>query len=250
MAEAMWFGKPVIATGYSGNLDFMTAENSLLVDHRLVPIGPDAAPYPAQAQWAEPDVEHAAALMRQVFDDPGAARDLGASAAHDIRRTHSPAAAGEIMVRRLESIRATGRPRAAADHVRTRPAATSALAARIQRGAIPATADGRRSLRSSVRRFTRKAILRMMRPFTAYQQTVNSDVVAAMDELSARTVELRRAAATERARLLGELRRYEQLPSRVEAQARTIDEIKRQLTPGGEGEDGLSTSEGSHHPLS
>ena len=33
MAEAMYLGKPVIATGYSGNLDFMTAENSYLVDY-------------------------------------------------------------------------------------------------------------------------------------------------------------------------------------------------------------------------
>ena len=46
MAEAMYFGRPVIATGYSGNLDFMTEENSYLVPHTLVEIGPDANPYP------------------------------------------------------------------------------------------------------------------------------------------------------------------------------------------------------------
>ena len=73
MAEAMYLGKPVIATGYSGNLDFMTAENSLLVDYELVPIGPGAPPYPADGEWADPNVEHAAALMRLVFDDPAAA---------------------------------------------------------------------------------------------------------------------------------------------------------------------------------
>ena len=39
-AEAMWLGKPVIATGYSGNLDFMTPTNSLLVDYRLVRSAP------------------------------------------------------------------------------------------------------------------------------------------------------------------------------------------------------------------
>ena len=43
----MYFGKPVIATGYSGNLDFMDDENSYLVDYELVPIGEGAAPYPA-----------------------------------------------------------------------------------------------------------------------------------------------------------------------------------------------------------
>ena len=36
LAEAMWLGKPVIATGYSGNLDYMNPDNSYLVDHRLV----------------------------------------------------------------------------------------------------------------------------------------------------------------------------------------------------------------------
>ncbi len=77
MAEAMYVGKPVIATGYSGNLDFMTAENGLLVDYELVPIGPGAPPYPADGEWADPNVEHAAALMRLVFDDPAAATALG-----------------------------------------------------------------------------------------------------------------------------------------------------------------------------
>ena len=49
MAEAMGLGKPVIATGYSGNLDFMTAENSYLVDYTMgaVPAGSD--PYPKVA---------------------------------------------------------------------------------------------------------------------------------------------------------------------------------------------------------
>ena len=61
MAEAMLMGKPVIATGYSGNLDFMTAENSYLVDYTLSRIGPGSDPYPADSQWAEPDLDHAAA---------------------------------------------------------------------------------------------------------------------------------------------------------------------------------------------
>ncbi len=56
MAESMWAGKPVIATGYSGNLDFMSDDNSYLVDYRLVQIGPGNDPYPADGSWAEPDV--------------------------------------------------------------------------------------------------------------------------------------------------------------------------------------------------
>ena len=44
MAEAMYFGRPVIATAYSGNLDFMTEENSYLVPHTMTEIGPGAIP--------------------------------------------------------------------------------------------------------------------------------------------------------------------------------------------------------------
>ena len=70
MAEAMYFGKPVIATAYSGNLDFMTEENSFLVPHTMVEIGPDADPYPPDKEWAEPDLGRASALMRQAFENP------------------------------------------------------------------------------------------------------------------------------------------------------------------------------------
>ncbi|MGH2871553.1 MAG: glycosyltransferase family 4 protein, partial [Solirubrobacteraceae bacterium] len=84
MAEAMWNGKPVIATGYSGNLDFMTESNSLLVDHELVRIGEGFDPYPADGVWAQPSVEHAAALMRRVFDDRELAARLGTTAAAEI----------------------------------------------------------------------------------------------------------------------------------------------------------------------
>jgi hypothetical protein len=97
MAEAMYFGRPVIATGYSGNLDFMTAENSFLVRHEMAPIGAGAAPYPAEGEWAEPDLIHAAALMRQVFEEPQRAAARGQRAAAEIRRTHSVAAAARSL---------------------------------------------------------------------------------------------------------------------------------------------------------
>ncbi len=105
LAEGMYFGRPVIATGYSGNLDFMNVENSYLVDYDLVPIGPASDPYPADGQWADPDLDHAARLMREVFEDREKSREIGARGAADIRRTHSRNAAGATMRRRLEEIR-------------------------------------------------------------------------------------------------------------------------------------------------
>jgi hypothetical protein len=105
LAEAMSLGRPVIATGYSGNLDFMTDRNSYLVAHEMAPVGPGSAPYPPEAEWAEPDIEHAARLMREVFENQDAARQRGRLAAAEIAITHSLEASGRSMVRRLESLR-------------------------------------------------------------------------------------------------------------------------------------------------
>lgn len=119
LAESMWLGKPVIATGYSGNVDFMTAENSYLVGYRLIPIGPGNDPYPADGVWAEPDVDHAAALMREVFEQREEADRRGQRAAKDIRSSHGPEAAGRAMAERLELVVAS-RPRRPVLHLATK----------------------------------------------------------------------------------------------------------------------------------
>ena len=104
MAEAMSIGKPVIATGYSGNVDFMTAENSYLVDYDIVRVGPDCEIYPADGEWAEPDLQQAARVMRSVYDDPAHARTLGEQARADIARLLSPEATGAAMRDRLRAL--------------------------------------------------------------------------------------------------------------------------------------------------
>ena len=68
MAEAMAVGTPVVATGYSGNLDFMDDRSALLVPFDLVEVGPGSH-YPAHGHWAAPDIAAAAALMASVRDD-------------------------------------------------------------------------------------------------------------------------------------------------------------------------------------
>ncbi len=105
MAEAMLLGKPVIATRYSGNLDFMDDANSLLVDYKLVTLGRPVPPYDAAARWAEPSVDHAARLMRRLYDNQGYAAELGAAARRDAERRLSLDAAGRRFTRRLEAIR-------------------------------------------------------------------------------------------------------------------------------------------------
>ena len=77
MAEAMALGKPVIATGYSGNLDFMSSDNSLLVPYSMVKVGPGSFPYQPESFWADPDIETAAGYMRNLFMDSEFKVNLG-----------------------------------------------------------------------------------------------------------------------------------------------------------------------------
>jgi glycosyltransferase involved in cell wall biosynthesis len=104
MAEAMALGKPVIATGYSGNLDFMNVGNSLLIEHRLVSVDDPTRTYPRGFRWAEPSVEHAAARMRWAYENQAQARALGERAARDVRLTLSLEAAGRRMAARVEEL--------------------------------------------------------------------------------------------------------------------------------------------------
>ena len=75
LAEAMLFGKPVIATAWSGNTDFMDQSNAALVRYRLVPARDDRSVY--RGLWAEPDLAEAAALLRMLADDPARCRTIG-----------------------------------------------------------------------------------------------------------------------------------------------------------------------------
>ncbi|HEX3510453.1 MAG TPA: glycosyltransferase [Solirubrobacteraceae bacterium] len=235
MAEAMYLGKPVIGTRYSGNLDFMTDENSLLVDCEMRPVGPGHPPYPADAEWAEPDCEHAARLMRHVFDAPAAADALGARASAAIRQTHSPEAAGEIMRTRLENVRlAPGSPAA-----ERRGAVTTSLARRVGRG------PEQGSSRGGVNALARRGALRVMRPYTAYQETVNDEVVRSLAALDRGVLGLVEQEMQNRAALQAQLRaidRYSTLPEVIAARAETLDELKDTVSLLGGRLDGIEKS--------
>ncbi|HUR53829.1 MAG TPA: glycosyltransferase family 4 protein [Gemmataceae bacterium] len=108
MAEAMLLGKPTIATGYSGNLDIMTPSNSYLVKYERTTIAEATWPYPQGCEWAEPSVEHAAELMRDVFDHPEEAKAVGRRGRDEVTALLSPDVAGRRMAARLNEIAAGG----------------------------------------------------------------------------------------------------------------------------------------------
>ena len=105
MGEAMMLGKPVIATNYSGNVDFMTPENSYLVDYRIVPLTKDYGPYMRGFVWADADVPQAAQFIREVALNRAAAVEKGRAAQRDMLATRLPVHAGAGMRKRLEAIR-------------------------------------------------------------------------------------------------------------------------------------------------
>jgi glycosyltransferase involved in cell wall biosynthesis len=100
IAEAMYLGKPAIATAYSGNMEFMNDKNSLLVKYDMQKIEKTAGPYKKGIYWAEPDVNHAGNLMRYVFEDRTKAKQIGATASEYIRKNFSP----ETLKYRLEHV--------------------------------------------------------------------------------------------------------------------------------------------------
>ena len=105
IAEAMMLGKPCIATAYSGNLDFMDENNSLLVGYDLIEIESTAGPYEKGHRWAEPSIPEAANAMRWVFNHPEEARLLGERARLSTIRSFSPEQCGSRMLDRLNQIR-------------------------------------------------------------------------------------------------------------------------------------------------
>jgi glycosyltransferase involved in cell wall biosynthesis len=77
-AEAMLLGKPVIVTGWSGNMEFMDADSAALVGCRLLPTHDPRKVYDVPgAVWAEPDPAEAIAQLRRLADDPAERAALG-----------------------------------------------------------------------------------------------------------------------------------------------------------------------------
>lgn len=103
-AEAMFLGKPVIATNWSGNTEFMHPHNSLLVNYKLVKIAKDVGVYKAGQTWADPDVAHAASLMRQVVADPQLRQRISMEARRTMVEQYSPAVVGQRIRARLAFI--------------------------------------------------------------------------------------------------------------------------------------------------
>ncbi|MBU2810444.1 glycosyltransferase family 4 protein [Acidithiobacillus thiooxidans] len=105
MAEAMAIGKPVMATAYGGNCDYMNEGNAALVRYNLIKSSVDYPPYPANTSWAEIDVESAIEKMRRLYVDSSWRELLQKNAQNYMNKNHTPEAVSLHITQRLTELK-------------------------------------------------------------------------------------------------------------------------------------------------
>jgi glycosyltransferase involved in cell wall biosynthesis len=187
MAEAMALGKPVIATGYSGNLEFMNADNSYLVPYSLARVGKLAGPYTADAHWATPDVAEASRLMRHVFEHREEAAGVGQRGRAEILANHSPDARVPLLRERMETIKS--RRQHLAEELAGRPRYRSAeevVVDRLRQGPQAGVATTRAGIYGGLARASRRLVNRAIRNYHVYQVGVQSALLEAIQGVDRR----------------------------------------------------------------
>ena len=105
LAEAMLMGKPVIATNYSGSREFAREGTACVVDYQLVPVPESAYPFSQGQVWAEPDIEHAAVLMRRLAYDDSYRENIARSGQRFVSENFNEAKIGARYAARLEDLK-------------------------------------------------------------------------------------------------------------------------------------------------
>jgi glycosyltransferase involved in cell wall biosynthesis len=183
LAEAMALGTPVIATGYSGNTDFMSPENSYLVDWTPTRVGVGSEIYPERGVWAEPDLDHAAELMRRVWTQPEEAARKVERARADIERLYAPEVAGAIARGRLE--------RLADNRLRSAPGADGSAASRTIRHVLALDPRvGAPPFKGGIGGRIRRLVLRLIYPFTFHERQLDRAMFDELEHLRGRIEEL------------------------------------------------------------
>ncbi|MBV9801462.1 MAG: glycosyltransferase [Solirubrobacterales bacterium] len=210
LAESMALGTPVIATDYSGNTDFTTPQNSYLVDWTAAQVGPGCDVYPAEGRWADPDLDHAAELMRHVWRKPDEARAKAERARRDIQSRYAPQATGRLARARLQNLldrRATAVPSPSGA---ASPNLSAPAMAVVDRELTMDLRLGRPPIPHGLKGVARRLVLRMMLPFTHHERNLDRAMAEAMRGLHselAREQALRIQDRVRLSRLEGRLRR-------------------------------------------
>ena len=105
MAEALALGRPVIATDYSGNREYLTEATGFPVPFALRTMIPGEYPMSEGQSWAEPDLRVAIQHMRTVFSDPDERTRRALRGRRFIEEHYSERTVARIVIDRLDEIR-------------------------------------------------------------------------------------------------------------------------------------------------
>jgi glycosyltransferase involved in cell wall biosynthesis/SAM-dependent methyltransferase len=200
LAEAMAYGRPAIATSYSGNLDFMHEENSYLVPYREARIPQSAEPYPAGSPWADPDIDEAARILRHVYENQAEAEEIGRRGRAEILSDRSIENASGFIRKRLDEISEQRRrvpPVSGAEPVPESASEIEHAWRFLSDGPeVPLRAESRFGFAGVL---GRRILYRLLRPYMFRQREWEVAVVKALRQVEAKAhAEAQEAAAAER----------------------------------------------------
>jgi glycosyltransferase involved in cell wall biosynthesis/SAM-dependent methyltransferase len=188
IAEAMAYARPVVATAYSANLEFMDDTTGYLVptNEGVVPAG--AGPYPAGTTWGEPDIAAASSLLAHVRHNPDEARAKALAAAEYIRVERSPEKTGGVIKTRLDAIW-TATPRSAPQHDAgsvTDRRRIEELDQRMREGGLTPWRTGS----SGPRAIAHRGLLRALQPYLQRRGEIDEVLMQVLAELDLRCSDL------------------------------------------------------------
>ncbi len=102
--EAMACGKPVIATNWSAQTEFLHSDNAYLLEVEKLIDAQAKCPYYKGFQWANPSEEHLIYLLRYVYEHQEEAEKKGLLAADEVRKLWTWEETGKKIKNRIGAI--------------------------------------------------------------------------------------------------------------------------------------------------
>jgi glycosyltransferase involved in cell wall biosynthesis/2-polyprenyl-3-methyl-5-hydroxy-6-metoxy-1,4-benzoquinol methylase len=200
IAEAMALGKPAIATAYSGNLAFMDEESSYLVPYSLTSLEHAVGPYPAGTVWADPDLDAAASVLREVFEQPDAARERGEAGRAAVAERQSVTRAAEFVSARVPELQRAAHDRAIRQTPGTRAVDFLSIG--------PSTSWDAPSRTGWIGSVYRRALRRLLRPYLIRQRELETLLATGLEQVER---SLESISDVQKGLVRSDLRRGEQL---------------------------------------
>jgi glycosyltransferase involved in cell wall biosynthesis len=108
LIESMSLGIPVVATKYGANLEYMSQSTGYLINFQRTLLNTSySVVKPGEAEWAEPDQDHAATVMLEILQDPLKAKTKGSQAKKFMQDCWSTRELGVYVRRRLTLLHQT-----------------------------------------------------------------------------------------------------------------------------------------------